>query len=76
MVLYKKECCPSVVLALRCLNDFLCPPRVLSSPGVKRSLTGTAENNCDSVLVAGYAWSTSYKPDQHVKSRCLFGQSE
>ena len=42
MVLYKKEFCPSVVLALICLNDFLCPPRVLSSAGVKRSLTGTA----------------------------------
>ena len=27
-----------------CLNDFLCPPRVLSSAGVKRSLTGTAIN--------------------------------
>ena len=25
MVLYKKEFCPSVVLALICLNDFLCP---------------------------------------------------
>ena len=44
MVLYKKEFCPSVVLALICLNDFLCPPRVLSSAGVKRSLTGTAIN--------------------------------
>ena len=42
MVLYKKEFCPSVVLALICLNYFLCPPRVLSSAGVKRSLTGTA----------------------------------
>ena len=44
MVLYKKEFCPSVVLAVICLNDFLCPPRVLSSAGVKRSLTGTAIN--------------------------------
>ena len=45
MVLYKKEFCPSVVLALICLNDFLCPPRVLSSARVKRSLTGTAMIN-------------------------------
>ena len=43
MVLYKKIC-PNVVLALICLNAFLCPPRVLSSAGVKRSLTGTAIN--------------------------------
>ena len=42
MVLYKKEFCPSVVLAQICLNDFSCPPQVLSSAGVKRSLTGTA----------------------------------
>ena len=35
---------PSVVLALICLNDFLCPPQVLSSAGVKRSLAGTAIN--------------------------------
>ena len=27
-----------------CLNDYLCPPRVLLSAGVKRSLTGTAIN--------------------------------
>ena len=27
-----------------CLNDFLCPPRVLLSARVKRSLTGTAIN--------------------------------
>ena len=44
MVLYKKEFCPSVVLALMCLNDFLFAPRVLLSAGVKRSLTGTAIN--------------------------------
>ena len=44
MVLYKKEFCPSVVLAPMCLNDFLFAPRVLSSAGVKRSLTGTAIN--------------------------------
>ena len=44
MVLYKKEFCPSVVLALMCLNDFLFAPRVLWSAGVKRSLTGTAIN--------------------------------
>ena len=36
--------CPIVVLAIMCLNDFLCPPRVLLSAGVKRSLTGTAIN--------------------------------
>ena len=42
--MYKKEFCPSVVLALMCLNDFLCPPQVLSSAGFKRSLTGTAIN--------------------------------
>ena len=40
----QKEFCPSVVLALMCLNDFLFAPRVLSSAGVKRSLTGTAIN--------------------------------
>ena len=44
MVLYKKEFCPSVVLALICLNDFLCPPQVLSSAGVKRSLAGAMIN--------------------------------
>ena len=43
-VLYKKVFCPSVVLALMCLNEFLCPPRVFSSAGVKRSLTGTVIN--------------------------------
>ena len=44
MVLYKKEFCPSMVLALMCLNDFLFAPRVLLSAGVKRSLTGTVKN--------------------------------
>ena len=47
MVVYKKEFCPRVMLALICLNYFLCPPRVLSSAGVKRSptaITGTAIN--------------------------------
>ena len=44
MVLYKKEFRPSIVLSPICLNDFLFPPRVLSSAGVKRSLTGTAIN--------------------------------
>ena len=45
MVLYKKEFCPSVcMLALMCLNYCLCQPRVLSSAGIKRSLTGTAIN--------------------------------
>ena len=43
MVLYK-EFCPSVVLALMCLNDFLFAPRVLPSARVKRSLAGTAIN--------------------------------
>ena len=45
MVLYKKKFCPSVVLTLMCLNDFLFAPRVLSSAGVKRSLTGTTINS-------------------------------
>ena len=36
--------CLSVVLALMCLNEFLCLPRVLSSAGVKRSLIGTVNN--------------------------------
>ena len=45
MVLYKKEFCPSVVLALICLNDFfMSSPRDLSSAGVKRSLVGTEKN--------------------------------
>ena len=44
MGLYKTKFSPSVVLALMCLNDFLCLPRVLLSAGVKRSLTGTAIN--------------------------------
>ena len=44
MVLYNKEFCPSVLLALKCLNDILLPPRVYSSAGVKRSLTSTAIN--------------------------------
>ena len=37
--------CPSVVLALMFLNYCLCTPRVVSSAGVKRSLTGTAINS-------------------------------
>ena len=41
----QKEFCPSVVLALMCMNDFLFPPRFLPSAGFKRSLTGTAINS-------------------------------
>ena len=43
IVLYKKEFYPSVVFALLCLKD-LCPPRVHSSSGIKRSLAGTVIN--------------------------------
>ena len=35
MVLCEKEFCPSVVLALMCLHDLLCPLRVLLFAGAK-----------------------------------------